>query len=106
MMGFTLSPFWLLLMDCRGDTVDMAMVYKSLKVEEIITALAESELHHGGARREIILPGFTSQLRESVERQTGWLVRVGPICIAELPLFLGDDWEVPPNLDLGKDGRS
>ena len=89
MMSFTLSPFWLLLVDCRGDTVDMAMVYQSLKVEKIITALAESELHHGRARREIILPGFASQLRESVERRTGWLVRVGPVCMAELPLFLG-----------------
>ena len=101
MMSFTLSPFWLLLVDCRGDTVDMAMVYQSLKVEKIITALAESELHHGRARREIILPGFASQLRESVERRTGWLVRVGPVCMAELPLFLGDAWEVPSDIHLG-----
>jgi len=100
MMSFTLSPFWLLFVDCRGDTVDMAMVYQSLKVEKIITTLEESGLHQGQARRKIILPGFASRLKEPVERQTGWQVRVGPVCIAELPLFLGDDWEVPPDLDL------
>jgi CO dehydrogenase/acetyl-CoA synthase gamma subunit (corrinoid Fe-S protein) len=101
MMGFTLSPFWLLFVDCRGDTVDMAMVYQSLKVEKIITTLEESGLDQGQARRKIILPGFASRLKEPVERQTGWQVRVGPLCIAELPLFLGNDWKVPPDLDLG-----
>ena len=101
MMGFTLSPFWLLFVDCRGDTVDMAMVYQSLKVEKIITTLEESGLDQGQARRKIILPGFASRLKEPVERQTGWQVRVGPLCIAELPLFLGDDWEVPSDLNLG-----
>lgn len=101
MMGFTLSPFWLLFVDCRGDTVDMAMVYQSLKVEKIITTLEESGLHQGQKRRKIILPGFASRLKEPVEQQTGCQVRVGPLCIAELPLFLGDDWEIPPDIDLG-----
>ena len=101
MMGFTLSPFWLLFVDCRGDTVDMAMVYQSLKVEKIFTTLEESGLNQGKVGRKIILPGFASRLKEPVERQTGWQVRVGPVCIAELPLFLGDDWQVPPDLDLG-----
>ena len=101
MMGFTLSPFWLLFVDCRGDTVDMAMVYQSLKVEKIITTLEESGLHRGQKRRKIILPGFASRLKDPVEQQTGCQVRVGPLCIAELPLFLGDDWEIPPDIDLG-----
>jgi CO dehydrogenase/acetyl-CoA synthase gamma subunit (corrinoid Fe-S protein) len=100
-MAFTLSPFWLLFADCRGDTVDMAMVYQSLKVEKIAALLEKSKLNHGRAKREMILPGFASSLQESLARQTEWRVRVGPICIAELPLFLGDDWEVPPDLDLG-----
>ena len=101
MMGFTLSPFWLLFVDCRGDTVDMAMVYQSLKVEKIITTLEESGLHQGQKRRKIILPGFASRLKEPVEQQTGCQVRVGPLCIAELPLFLGDDWEIPSDVYLG-----
>ena len=100
-MAYTLSPFWLLCVDCRGDTVDMAMIYQSLKVDKIAALLEKSKLNQGRAKREMILPGFASSLQESLARQTGWKVRVGPICIAELPLFLGDDWEIPSDLNLG-----
>ena len=101
LMAFTLSPFWVLFADCRGDTVDMAMVYQSLKVDKIAAFLEKSKLNQGKAKREMILPGFASALQEPLARQTGWKVRVGPICIAELPLFLGDDWEVPSDVNLG-----
>ena len=100
-MAYTLSPFWLLFVDCRGDTVDMAMIYQSLKVEKIAALLEKSKLNQAKAKREMILPGFASSLQESLAKQTGWKVRVGPICIAELPLFLGDDWEVPSDVNLG-----
>ena len=100
-MAYTLSPFWLFCVDCRGDTVDMAMIYQSLKVEKIAALLEKSKLNQGKARREMILPGFASSLQEPLAKQTGWKVRVGPICIAELPLFLGDDWEVPSDPNLG-----
>jgi CO dehydrogenase/acetyl-CoA synthase gamma subunit (corrinoid Fe-S protein) len=100
-MACTLSPFWLLCIDCRGDTVDMAMIYQSLKAEKIAAPLKNAKLNHGKAKREMILPGFASSLQEPLARRTGWKVRVGPICIAELPLFLGDDWEVPSDVYLG-----
>jgi CO dehydrogenase/acetyl-CoA synthase gamma subunit (corrinoid Fe-S protein) len=99
-MAFTLSPFWLLFVDCRGDTVDMAMVYESLKPEKIPAALEETPLYSGRVRGEVILPGFASGLKIPLGQQTGWQVRVGPICIAELPLFLGDDWQVPPDINI------
>ena len=99
-MAFTLSPFWLLFVDCRGDTVDMAVIYQSLEPEKILASLKESRLYQGGERREMVLPGFASKLKAPLEQQTGWKIRVGPICIAELPLFLGDDWEVPPDLNV------
>ncbi len=79
----------------------MAMIYQSLRVEKIVALLEKSKFNHGKAKREMILPGFASSLQEPLARQTGWKVRVGPICIAELPLFLGDDWEVPSDLNLG-----
>jgi CO dehydrogenase/acetyl-CoA synthase gamma subunit (corrinoid Fe-S protein) len=101
MMAYTLSPFWLLFVDCRGDTVDMAMIYQSLKVDKIASLLEKLPLNQGQAKREMVLPGFASSFQEPLARQTGWKVRVGPICIAELPLFLGDDWEVPSDLNLG-----
>jgi len=30
-----------------------------------------------------------------------WQVKVGPLCVAELPLFLGEDWELPSDINLG-----
>ena len=97
-MAYTLSSYWLLFVDCRGDTVDMAMIYESLKVEKIAGGLKELPGHQ---RREIVLPGFASPLKQLLAQQLDWQVRAGPLCIAELPLFLGDDWEVPPDINLG-----
>ncbi len=99
-MAFTISPFWLLFVDCRGDTVDMAMVYESLKPEKILDALEKTPLHKARVRRELVLPGFASRLKGPLEQQAGWQARVGPICIAELPLFLGDNWEVPSDVNM------
>jgi CO dehydrogenase/acetyl-CoA synthase gamma subunit (corrinoid Fe-S protein) len=101
-IAYTLSPFWLLFVDCRGDTVDMAMVYQSLTAENIAAALQTTSLSEPQARREMVLPGFALPLREPLERLTNWQVRVGPMCIAELPLFLGEAWVVPADLDLGR----
>ena len=100
-MAYTLSPYWLLFADCRGDTVDMAMIYQSLQVEKIMALLEESPLHHQYTTRELVLPGFASALKGPLEEQTKWRVTVGPLCIAELPLFLGDDWQVPSDTNLG-----
>ena len=97
-MAYTVSSYWLLFVDCRGDTVDMAMIYESLKVEKIVAALEELPVD---LRREIILPGFASPLKKPLEQQIERQVKVGPLCTAELPLFLGDDWEVPSNINLG-----
>jgi CO dehydrogenase/acetyl-CoA synthase gamma subunit (corrinoid Fe-S protein) len=96
-MAYTLSSYWLIFVDCRGDTVDMAMIYESLKVEKILGALEELPVHQ---RREIVLPGFASPLKQPLEQQLEWQVKVGPLCVAELPLFLGDDWEVPSDINL------
>jgi CO dehydrogenase/acetyl-CoA synthase gamma subunit (corrinoid Fe-S protein) len=96
-MGYTLSSYWLLFVDCRGDTIDMAMIYESLKAKKIMVALEELPAHQ---RREIILPGFASPLKQPLEGHIEWQVKVGPLCIAELPLFLGDDWEIPSDLNL------
>jgi CO dehydrogenase/acetyl-CoA synthase gamma subunit (corrinoid Fe-S protein) len=94
LLGFTVSPFRVLFVDCRGDTVDMAMIYQSLTAERIGRALAGSE--PSGSRRveELILPGFARDLERPLREQTGWSVQVGPICIAELPLFLGERWRM------------
>ncbi|MFP3870635.1 MAG: (Fe-S)-binding protein [Syntrophobacteria bacterium] len=98
-IAFSLSPFWLLFVDCRGDTVDMAMVYHSLTAEKIRGALEQTHLHDRQVRRELLIPGFASELKEPLEQQIDWQVRVGPVCIAELPLFLGEGCKLPAGPD-------
>jgi CO dehydrogenase/acetyl-CoA synthase gamma subunit (corrinoid Fe-S protein) len=89
-LGFTVSPFRILFVDCQGDTVDMAMIYQSLTVVRICQALAGLAGSERGM--ELILPGFARELEGPLVEQTGWSVQVGPICVAELPLFLGERW--------------
>jgi len=66
-MAYTLSSYWLIFVDCRGDTVDMAMIYESFKVEKIMAALEELPVH---LRREIVLPGFAFPLKQALEQAT------------------------------------
>jgi CO dehydrogenase/acetyl-CoA synthase gamma subunit (corrinoid Fe-S protein) len=94
LLGFTLSPFRILFVDCRGDTVDMAMIYQSLTVERVCQALAWTEPPGSGKVMELILPGFARELERPLIEQTGRSVQVGPICVAELPLFLGERWRM------------
>jgi CO dehydrogenase/acetyl-CoA synthase gamma subunit (corrinoid Fe-S protein) len=57
------------------------------------------EAHHVAAkvrRRQLIIPGVVAPLREELAAYTGWEIRVGPICVAELPLFLGEAAWQPP----------
>jgi len=94
LLGFTVSPFRVLFVDCRGDTVDMAMIYHSLTVDRICQALAVAESPASAKVMELILPGFARELERPLVQQTGWSVQVGPICVAELPLFLGERWRM------------
>jgi hypothetical protein len=96
-LALTVSPLYLLLVDCRGDTVDMAMVYRSFTPQRLDQALEAHRMATRLSHRELILPGVLAPLREELAAYTGWEVRPGPICAAELPLFLGEArWQPPP----------
>lgn len=99
-IALTLSPFWLLFVDCRGDTVDMAMLYESLTEAKLLAGLAETPLAQGPADQELILPGLAARFKQPMERQVDKRVLIGPVCVAELPLFLGDKWQVATDLAL------
>ena len=94
-LGTTISSFFILFVDTNGDTVDMAMIYQTLTAERIYKALKETDVEKKASKRELIVPGFASSLKEDIEKLTGWKVKVGPICAAELPLFLSEIW-IPP----------
>jgi len=45
--------------------------------------------------KEMIIPGLAEPIKKDIEMITGWKVRVGPKCAAELPLYLSDLWIRP-----------
>ncbi len=95
-LATTVSPFFLLLVDCRGDTVDMAMIYRSFAPQRLDQAIEANKLADRVRRRRLIIPGILAPLREELAAYTDWEIIVGPICAAELPLFMGEAWQPPP----------
>lgn len=96
LLALTVSPFYLLLVDTRGDTADMAMIYRSFTPQRLDQGLEAHRLAARVGHRRLIIPGVLAPLREELAAYTGWEIRVGPICVAELPLFLGDAAWQPP----------
>ena len=96
LLALTVSPFFLLLVDTRGDTVDMSMVYRSFTPQRLDQGLETHHLAEKVRRRQLIIPGVVGPLKEELAAYTGWDIRVGPICVAELPLFLGEAYWQPP----------
>ncbi len=86
------TPAYFLLVDCLGNTADMAMVYGEFTPERLQQALKRSGLENLVRHRHLIVPGFTAPLKDDFARMTGWEIEVGPVCAVELPLFLGDRW--------------
>ena len=86
------TPAYFLLVDCLGNTVDMAMVFGVFTPDRLQQILEKTGLKDKVEHRHIIVPGLTSPLAEDFARATGWEVEVGPICAVELPLSLGDRW--------------
>lgn len=97
LLALTVSPFYLLQTDTRGDTADMAMIYRSFTPQRLDQALEDHKLAARISHRELIIPGVLAPLKEELAGYLrGWTIRPGPICAAELPLFLGDKWQPPP----------
>ena len=87
-----ITPAYFLLVDCLGNTLDMAVVLREFKPERLKQAITDSGLEGIISHRHMIVPGLTAPLAEDFKKATGWDVEVGPICAAELPLFLGNRW--------------
>jgi len=97
LLALTVSPFFLLQADTRGDTADMAMIYRSFTPQRLDQALEAHKLADRVGHRDLIIPGVLTPMREELAGYlTGWTIRPGPICAAELPLFLGDKWQPLP----------
>jgi len=91
----TIKPFYVLFIDTKGDTVDMAMIYKTFTAERVKDMIVDSRMSERLDHKEMIIPGFAKPLNREIERLTGWNVNIGPICCRALPLYFGEDWAAP-----------
>lgn len=96
-LSTTRSPFFLLFSDTKGNTVDMALIFKSMTAEQLKTEILDSGILDRFSRQDIIIPGLAAAVGDDLKRLTGWNVIVGPLCAAELPLCLADRW-LPPDI--------
>jgi CO dehydrogenase/acetyl-CoA synthase gamma subunit (corrinoid Fe-S protein) len=97
LLALTVSPFFLLQVDTRGDTADMAMIYRSFTPQRLDQALEAHKLAARVTHRELIIPGVLAPLKDELAGYlSGWTILPGPICAAELPLFLGENWQPLP----------
>jgi CO dehydrogenase/acetyl-CoA synthase gamma subunit (corrinoid Fe-S protein) len=91
----TIKSFYLLFIDTRGDTVDMAAIHKTFTAEGIKNGIENSRIVDMAGHREMVIPGFAGSLKEEIKQVTGWNVNIGPLCCGELPLYFGEDWVRP-----------
>lgn len=99
-LGTTVCPFYIIFVDTDGNTVDMSMIYHTLTAEKVCDALKEARMEGKASAKAMIIPGLAYSLKGDIEKLTGWQVRVGPVCAAELPLFLSEIW-IPPKTEEG-----
>ncbi len=86
------SPLRLLFADTNGHTVDMAMVFQAFTAEGVASAVERAAIQPTEPSR-IVLPGLTRDVAPSISERLGREVEIGPICAAEIPLYLGEDWK-------------
>ncbi len=94
-LGTTGCPFYVLFVDTDGNTIDMSMIYNTFNAERVSDALKKTGLLNMPTERKIIIPGLANSVESKIKKHTGFNVKTGPICVAELPLFLADIW-IPP----------
>ena len=73
----------------------MAMVFRSFTPQRLTQSLDAHRLAVRLSHRRLLLPGILTPLKEELAAYTGWEIQAGPICAAELPLFLGEAWQPP-----------
>jgi CO dehydrogenase/acetyl-CoA synthase gamma subunit (corrinoid Fe-S protein) len=94
-LSTTLSPFWYLVVDTDGHTVDMAIIYKVMTAERVMHEISRENIDQIAPESILFLPGFAAGIRDNLAELSSRSVKVGPVCAAELPLFFGEEyWKV------------
>ena len=77
-----------LIIDTDGYSVDMAVYLKIFNGERVRSAIEGCRELDLVKNKVLVIPGLAKEFKEDIEDKTGWKVVVGPICAAELPIFL------------------
>ena len=88
---------YLLVVDSEGVGVRTAAARASARkggitAEGIAKAIKESGIEQKVKHKTLIMPGLLANLKDDIEKLTGWKVLVGPSNSAELPKFLEEHW--------------
>ncbi|GAH03818.1 unnamed protein product, partial [marine sediment metagenome] len=83
-------PSWLLVMDVEGQSVLTAWAAGKFVPELIAQFIKKSGIVEKIKKKEIVIPGYVSQLQGELEDELGdgWKVVVGPREAGEVPKFL------------------
>ncbi len=94
-LSTTLSPFWYMVVDTDGHTVDMALVYEAFTSDRILEAISRERISDQAQDATFYLPGLAAPLCSDLAEKSGRPVIPGPVCAAELPLFFGEtSWKL------------
>lgn len=88
---------YLLVVDSEGVGVRTAAARASARkggitAEGIAKAIKESGIEEKVKHKTLIIPGLLANLKDGIEKLTGWKVLTGPSNSAELPKFLEEHW--------------
>ena len=78
----------LLIIDTEGYSVDMAVYLEIFSGEKVRDAILDSNLKSVVNHKKLIIPGLAKKYKDDIEKETGWEILVGPVCAAEVPIYL------------------
>jgi CO dehydrogenase/acetyl-CoA synthase gamma subunit (corrinoid Fe-S protein) len=94
-LSTTVSPFYVLFTNTRGDTLDMAVLLESFTPDVVGKFLEEEKVAARAFSSTLYIPGLAAALFDDIAKVAGMPVQLGPVCAAELPLFFGKRWARP-----------
>ncbi|MBF0430942.1 MAG: hypothetical protein HQK83_06660 [Fibrobacteria bacterium] len=92
-LSTTVSPFFVVFTETQGDTLDMAVILGTFNAETVQDSICNTSLDKIAEYSPLIIPGKAEKFAQKIQNSCQRKVITGPVCIAELPLFLGTEWK-------------
>ena len=85
---------WILVLDTKGINVWCAAGKRTFGTNELVSRIHSARLHDVVSHKKIIVPqlGAPGICAHEVRKQTGFLVRYGPVRAKDIPAYLKNDW--------------